>query len=367
MDNKPLLVDAHEDLAYNMLTFGRNYTLPVTETRRIEKNSDVPVLNGDSLLGWDAYQEGNVVLIFGTLFAAPIRHQVGPWDVLCYETYDEARSLHMRQINAYYELVDEHADKFQLVVDKKGLYNLRRQWDKKDYGVSKAHRVGVVLLMEGAESVRSPDELDEWWQLGVRIIGLAWAGTRFCGGTKEPGPLTKDGYSLLDGMADLGFCLDLSHMDETAVLQALDHFPGCLLVSHANAKALLKGAKSNRFLSDREISGVVERGGVIGVTAYNRFLTPGWVRGDARELGSLEMVANHIDHICQIAGNAHHAAIGSDFDGGFGLDCVPPEVDSIADLQKLTPILTKKGYTRAEIDAVLGLNWLNLLAMALPG
>jgi membrane dipeptidase len=233
-------------------------------------------------------------------------------------------------------------------------------------GAQRGHPVGLVMLMEGAEGVREPAELEEWWGLGVRIIGPAWAGTRFCGGTREPGPLTSEGYALLEAMAAFGFTLDLSHMDEKAALQALDSYPGAIIASHANLMALLKGADTNRHLSDRVVHGLIERGGVIGIVPYNSFLETGWKRGDRREAVPLERVAAHIDTICQIAGDAHHAGIGSDFDGGFGLQSAPAGMDTIADLQKLVPLLASRGYNDSDIAAILGDNWLSLLRRTLP-
>jgi membrane dipeptidase len=220
--------------------------------------------------------------------------------------------------------------------------------------------------MENAEGVRSVGELENWWERGVRIIGPAWAGTRFCGGTGEPGPLTQEGYQLLEGMAAYGFILDISHMDEKAVWDALDTYPGTVIASHANASALLQGVDSNRFLSDHVIQGLLERDAVIGVVPYNRFLLPGWSKKDGRQIVNLDRLVAQIDYICQMAGDARHVGIGSDFDGGFGLQSVPAEIDTVADLAKLIPLLAQKGYTEDHIGAVLGRNWLNVLKENLP-
>jgi membrane dipeptidase len=224
--------------------------------------------------------------------------------------------------------------------------------------------------MEGAEGVRAPAELDEWWDLGVRLIGPAWAGNRFCGGTREPGPLTKRGFALLEAMVGprdgRAFGLDLSHMDEAAVRQALDSYPGPVFASHANAYALLKGVASNRFLSDAVIRDLTAREGVIGIVPYAGFLVPGWQRGDRRELITLAQMVAQIDHICQLAGDAAHVGLGSDFDGGLGWEQVPHELDTIADLQLLAPLLSERGYQPADVAAILGENWLRLLRRVLP-
>ena len=363
MDKKFLIVDAHEDLAWNMLCLNRDYYRSVSETRQLEANTQAPEWNGDTLLGWDAYQQGRVGLVFSTLFAAPIRHQVGEWDNQCYKDIEEAHSIYRQQLDAYHRLVEEHPDKFSLIQSKADLQTQRKSWEQaEDTGLP----VGLVVLMEGAEGVREPAELELWWELGVRVIGLAWGKTRFCGGTGEPGPMTKEGYALLDAMADFGFVLDISHMDEQAALQALDHYDGRVLASHANAKSLLKGTESNRFLSDPMIQSLLERDGVIGVVAYNRFLKHGWNKGDPRELVGLEYLISQIDYICRLAGDANHVGFGSDFDGGFGLQSVPDGIDTIADFQKLVPLLAEKGYSEIDIEKIFGGNWFNLLSEALP-
>jgi len=200
----------------------------------------------------------------------------------------------------------------------------------------------------------------------VRVIGPAWAGTRFCGGTREPGLLTDDGRALLESMADIGFTLDLSHMDPLSARQALDLYPGPIIFSHANAAALLPGYDGNRLPPDDVIKGLIARDGIIGVVPYCLFLKTDWKKGDRRDGITLETLAAHVDHICQMAGDARHVGLGSDFDGGFGLEAAPAGVDTIADLQKLGPILMTKGYNDGEIAAVLGENWLRHLKTYLP-
>ena len=108
--------------------------------------------------------------------------------------------------------------------------------------------------------------------------------------------------------------------------------------------------------------------GVIGVVPFNTFLKVGWLRknGSRREEVSLDALIAHIDHICQLAGNAKHAAIGSDFDGGFGLQSIPPELDTIADLQVIASRLVARGYGESDAVNIMGGNWLRFLREHLP-
>ena len=363
---KPLIVDGHQDLAYNMASFGRDYTRPVSQTRLLEQGTEVPDHNGDTLLGWQEYQQGRVAVVFATLFAAPERRRLGEWDHQVYRDMESAHRLYRAQLDSYHRLVEDHPDKFRLLLSAEALVDHLDGWQRVPVDAAPALPVGLIPLMENAEGVRRPEELAEWWQGGVRIIGPAWAGTRFCGGTREPGPLTKEGFALLAAMADHGFVLDISHMDETAALQALDTYPGRVIASHANALALLPGSDSNRHLTERVIRGLLERDGIVGIIPANGFLIPDWKASGGRDAVSLAHAAAQIDYICQMAGDAHHAAIGSDYDGGFGLQSVPAEVDSIADLQKLVPFLGELGYSEAAIAAVMGENWMQLMQECLP-
>lgn len=376
----PLLVDAHADLAYNMLKYGRDYVRPVSETRALEAGSQTVKENGDTLISWQEYQRGRVAVVFATLFAAPVRFRSHETEKLVYKTFDEAHSLYNEQLDVYNRLQDSMPDKFRLLASKRDLETHLDHWalssaqaavpGGKDPALSGSNGkpVGMVILMEGAEAVRHPSELEMWHGRGVRLIGPAWVGTRYCGGWKEPGPLTDDGRKLLAAMADFNFILDLSHMDERAAVEALDLYDGPIVATHANCAALMPNSNTNRHLPDRVIEGVIERDGVVGVAPFNSYLKPGWSKekGHSREEVPLDVVANHIDHICQLAGDALHAGIGSDFDGGFGLQSVPPEIDTIADLQKLVSLLQARGYSETNAADILGGNWLTRLKRDLP-
>ena len=157
-------------------------------------------------------------------------------------------------------------------------------------------------------------------------------------------------------------------MDEAAAYESLDRYEGPVMATHSNCAALLKGAETNRHLPDRIIEGLIERDGVIGLIPLNTFLKVGWLRknGSRREEVSLEALIAHIDYVCQIAGNSLHAGIGSDFDGGFGLQSIPWELDSIADLPMIATGLKARGYGETDVENILGGNWLRFLRRNLP-
>ena len=98
--------------------------------------------------------------------------------------------------------------------------------------------------------------------------------------------------------------------------EALDNFGGRVLASHNNSRALVPGG---RQFTDDQIQAVVDRDGVIGTALDAWMLYPDWIKGETSpEVLTLASVADHIDHVCQLAGDSRHAAIGSDLDGGYG-------------------------------------------------
>jgi membrane dipeptidase len=359
-----LIVDAHEDIAWNVLSFGRDYSRSAAETRAREMGTEASRHIGPSLLGYPDWVRGGVAVVFATLHVTPARQATGGWETQTYADADEAHRKLRAQVDVYSRMFDEHPDQFRLIRTRADLHQVLSTWRGDP---PEAPSLGMVMSMEGADAIRRPEELPEWYDLGLRMVGPAWAGTRYSGGTREPGPLTPDGRRLLEHMAELGMTLDLSHMSDEASLEALDRYPGVLMASHSNVRALLSGSPiPERHLSDLAIRRIAERDGVIGAVPYNRFLKGGWKPEDGREVIPLARLIQQIDYVCQLVGDAAHSGIGSDFDGGFGLDMVPLGLDTVADLQLIGDALAASGYNQTNVDAILGGNWLRLLGRALP-
>lgn len=361
------IIDAHEDIAYNALSFNRDYRKSAAEIRELEASTATPRLTGNTLLGWPDYQRGQVAIVFSTLFIAPRRYGSGPYETQVYDDFSGARHLYQGQLNYYRRLTDDHADEFRLIRSQADLRSVLQPWQAQPASFPEmTHPVGLVMLMEGGEGLEDPRELEEWWQNGLRFFGPVWAGTRWCGGMYEKGGFTPEGRELLEVLSDLGYTLDISHMTEQSALEALDRYDGSVIASHANARALLHDQHNERQLTDDTIRRLIERDGVMGVLPFNHFLKPEWKDSDPREQVTLDHLIAHIDHVCQIAGNALHVAIGSDFDGGFGLPAVPYEIDTIADLQKLETRLIQRGYRQDEVQCIFNGNWQRMLEKGLP-
>jgi membrane dipeptidase len=351
-----IIVDAHQDLAMNAILFNRDYRLPNIVTRQRD-TLEAQQLNGTSLLGFPDAILGRVALVFATLFVAPPDPKTNAWRTIEYTTSAIAYRLAMQQLDHYNRLFDNYP-RVRAIRTLADLDAVLATWGP-DTTV-KDHQLGMVLLMENGDPITEPRQFEEWYGRGVRIVGPAWAATRYCGGTNQPGPLTKLGYELLDVMSSFNAILDVSHMAEEAYYQALDHYHGSIIASHSNPRRF---RNTDRHLSDAMIRRLAERDGVMGIVPYNTFLQEGWTKTDARL--PISIVADAIDAVCQITGSAAHVGIGTDWDGGFGLRQVPQEFDSIGDLMRIADVLRARGYSAADTEAVLSGNMLRKLRQGL--
>ena len=354
-----IVVDAHEDIAYNALTFNRDYTRSARLTQHLERDTDIPGNTGRATLGLPDALLGRVAVACATLFVAPEAAKMGEWDTITYRDAREAYQQALRQVDYYQRLADE-TERVRLVRTQAELDAVLATWaDGVDFA---SHVQGLILLMEGADPIIEPQQFEEWYERGVRAVGLAWTGTRYSGGTRAPGPLTDLGRDLLEIMAGFNVALDLSHASEEAFFEALDRYEGeAIIASHSNPR---KFCNTDRHLSDDMIRRLAERDGVMGIVMFNAFLTNGYRRGDPRL--PFTVILDAIDHVCQVTGSAAHVGLGTDFDGGFGVDEIPEGLETVGDLWNLGAALRARGFSEADVAAVLGGNMLRKLRQALP-
>ncbi len=364
----PLIFDGHLDLAMNALGYERDQRLPVDDLRAFEVNAkddgrETPTVT------IDAMQKAGVACCVATVIARtkrvkpernPIRRN------LDYPTQDIAHGAAMGQL-AYYESLQR-----QGVID---LINtageLQEHWSRWQGGALDAP-VGVIVTMEGADPIVEPEEVHHWYARGVRTLMLSHtADSPYAFGTPpwdsvgppEQGPLTDKGRRLLDEMSELNMPLDLTHLCDQSFHEAVERFTGPIYASHSNCRAL---ATKHRQLTDEQLKIIIERDGLIGTVLCNSMLRDGTPETLSHELVGLDALAEHIDHICQLAGDARHVAIGSDLDGGFGREWSPREIDTIADLHVLEDVLAKRGYSSDDVALVMSGNWLRYWLEHLP-
>lgn len=355
-----IVLDAHQDIAYNAVCYGRDYRTNAWEKRRTEAKTDVGTKAGKATIGLPDSILGRVAVVFATLFVAPASPQPTPWERLQYKTPKEAERLALQQIDYYHRIADE-CDKVQIIETQAHLDAVLATWEP-DKELTD-HRQGWVLLMENADPILEPKQFEEWYERGVRIVGPAWTGTRYSGGTGQPGPLTDLGRELLEHMETLNAILDLSHMAEAAFLESLDRYSGQIIASHSNPRHFVN---TDRHLSDEMIRRLAERGGVIGVVLFNPFLKKGWQKADGKSAVPFSVPLDAIDYICQLTGSAAHVAIGSDFDGGFGSESLPDGIETVTDLWYFGEALKARGYSEDDVTAIMGGNMLGKLRQSLP-
>jgi len=336
---QPHLVDAHLDLAHVVLDKGMDLTLSLDELRHRQPEGDVPTVTLPAL------REAGTALVFGTLFVAPYHPEHDPAG---YRSPDEAHERALRQLELYRRWDDEGL--IRLITNRAELDEHLRRWEED--GVP-----GLLVLMEGADPIRTPEELGFWADAGVRLVGPAWGGTRYAGGSwNGSGGLTELGRELMAAMqTEPRVALDVSHLSERSFWDAAELHDGPILASHSNARRFVD---HERHLTDEMIREIGARGGVIGTVLYNAFLQDGWLRGDERP--GLEIITRNMTHVAGLIG-WDKVGIGSDFDGGFGAGELPRPLDRPADLRRLESELPAGTF-----PGVIGGNWLAWLRSWLP-
>ncbi|MEM6391646.1 MAG: membrane dipeptidase [Planctomycetota bacterium] len=376
MPNPPLIFDGHLDLALNALAWERDQTLPLDAIRQREApgipgTPGVPDHRGTATVSLPTLQAGGVRLAVATCLARakpwlpanrPLTRS-GDWP-----SPDMAHAIARGQL-AYYQLLES----------RNQLRILRTAQDLTEHAAQPQNPLGIILTLEGGDAITTPDELHHWHALGLRTLSLAHFGrSPYAHGTPSTdpanshdtdGPLAPQTADLFAAMHELGMPLDLTHLSDTSLHQALDQFPGRVYASHSSCRALVpqnEHVHPMRMLTDDQIKAIAERDGVIGLPLFNAFLQPGYTESSPKEAVTIVDVAAHARHIANLTGTHRHLALGSDLDGGFGSEHIPAELDSAADLPQLHHALTTAGFTPDEARDILAHNLTRFFAETLP-
>jgi membrane dipeptidase len=361
----PLLIDAHLDLALNALNYDRDITASLDAMNAAETHMDDQPFRGRGTVTLPEMRKANIAVCIATLLARsgprhtrPGRYGRGDLDSA---TRDAAYAACHAQL-AYYRLLERRGE-IRLLFSREDLVDHWSLW--KSAPDRSPLAIGVVLSMEGADPIHDPGQLSYWWQQGLRAIGPAHYGhSHYSAGTNADGGLTPAGRELVAEMQRLGFGLDVTHLSDQAMAEAFELFRGPVWASHHNCRSLIPW---QRQLTDEQIAALIERDAVIGIAFDAIMLHAGWVRGETQpDVLDIAAAADHMDHICQIAGNVRHVGIGSDLDGAYGTEQTPRNLKSIADIHKLVDILAARGYRSDDIEAIFCNNWLRKLTASLP-
>ncbi len=369
MNESPLIVDLHLDLAMNALNYNRDLRWSQERIRRWEQQMTDKVDRGNNTVCLPEMRRGRVGLCVATQICrySPYFHRLPG------SNSPEQAWAHTQGQLAWYRIMEE-AGELTPIRNRAELDRHLELWqnsppsdDGTAYVVESRSQptklpIGFILSLEGADSLVTLNHLERSYEDGLRALGPAHYGPGvYAHGTDASGPLTPLGKQLLQEMQRLGIILDVTHLCDECYWEALDCYDGPLWASHQNCRAL---APWNRQFADDQIRAVIDRGGILGMAFDAIMMVPGWVhlRSRPQEFQlKIERICDHIDHICQLAGNSNHVCIGTDLDGGYGTEQTPMDLNSIADLQTLTGLLRNRGYSPEDIDGVMWRNSVDFL------
>jgi len=348
-------IDAHLDLSMNAMEWNRDLRKTVFEIRETERGlTDKP----DRQKGTVAFPElrkGNVGLVVATQIARYVKQNSA---LPGWHSPEQAWAQTQGQL-AWYKSMEE-AGEMVMIKDKAALESHLALWQNDEPNHEKP--IGYILSLEGADSIVSISYLERAYQDGLRALGPAHYGPgRYANGTDATGRLSNEGKDLLKEMERLNIILDATHLCDDAFWDALKVFNGPVWASHNNCRSMVN---HNRQLSDDMIKALIDRGAVIGGALDAWMMVPGWERqvSKPKEMNcSLERMIDHMDHICQLAGNTLHVGIGTDLDGAFGKEQCPYDLETIEDLKKIPALLVKRGYSQQDIENIMHGNWLRFL------
>lgn len=356
-----MIADLHLDLAMNAMEWNRDLRLPVNVINERERGKTDKPDRGNATVSFDALQKGGIGLVVATQIAryvAPGSHLQG-WN-----SPEQAWAQTQAQLSWY--RVMESQGFLRQIRDREDLEEHLVYWEeavnRQEAGDGGMKSIGYILSLEGADSLIDLSYLDIAHAYGLRAIGPAHYGPgRYANGTNATGKMGKQGIGLLARMDELRMILDCTHLCDDAFWQALDHFKGPVWASHNNCRAIVD---HNRQYSDEQIRVLIERGALIGAAFDAWMIVPGWERGRSTPENmhcNIGKLIDHIDRICQIAGNTLHVCIGSDLDGGFGREQCPYDLETIADLAYLPGLFSLRGYSEQDIDNIMQSNVLRFL------
>jgi membrane dipeptidase len=357
--SQPFIIDGHLDLAMNALEWNRDLTRPLAEIRLREMHQKDKPDRGKGAVCLPELRKGRIGLVVATQLSryTPPGSSLPGW-----HSPQQAWAMTQGQLAWYREM--EALGEMVQIRDLPGLEAHLNLWQDTDIADA-GKPIGYILSLEGADSLVDISYLHQAHGYGLRALGLSHFGPgRYAPGTRMEGPLTPQGRELLQEMGKLNMILDVTHLTDQGFKQAIETYTGPVWASHQNVRQLVA---AQRQLTDEQIRQLIDRDAVIGGMLDCWALDIRFIAAvsDPWQLNiRLENLVNHWDHICQLAGNSKHIALGSDLDGAFGTEQSPWDLGSIADVQRFQDILSHRGYTPQDIDNIFHGNWLRFIRKA---
>jgi membrane dipeptidase len=296
-------------------------------------------------------------------------------------------------IDSVYRQADRHPDRMLMAYSVADIERAHKQ-----------HKLAALMGIEGGHAIENDLHLlDDFYRLGVRYMTLTWSNTNDWGDSsgdindpkvQHHDGLTDFGRQVVEEMNRIGMLVDISHVADKTFYDAVAISKAPVIASHSSARAL---TNAPRNMTDDMLKAVARNNGVVMVNFCSCFLDENFRKAEeaqqkpmdaavadfmAREKAAgkapqyidteplqeewlariprppLKSLVDHIDHIAKVAG-VDHVGLGSDFDGVSG--ALPAEIDSAADLPKITQALIDRGYNDTDIRKILGGNLLRVM------
>ncbi len=314
-------IDGHIDLAYVALQ-GRNILNRCTDAEK-------------ACISIPDLAQSPIATFFGTIYSSPTNSVCGYGKSA---NKDAAFEVGNKQLEIYQDL------------ERKKLITIQRS------GCVCNDKLSMLLLMEGADPIRSPEDVRWWAERGLRVVGLTWSsGTRYAGGNDCDRGLTEEGKELVHALDEAGIAHDVSHLSDKSFEDLLSIATGTIVASHSNSRNVLQ-SNSQRHLKDEQAKELFSRGGVIGLNLCTQFLSKTFDKQNTD--ATLQDCVEHVMHYCELAGNRTQVALGSDFDGGFPPKYLPIGLKHPNQVVQLGEALCNAGFDKQNLASFANGAWI---------
>ncbi len=352
-----LLFDAHLDLALNAVDYNRDLRQSVDDLRVQEQLAGMDNQWGKcrNTLSFPELRDAGVGVCLTTLLA---RLEPSVADDFGHTTAEACYAFAHAHL-AYYRAM-ERAGAMRMIRTSDDLSKHVAAFEAEP----QMQPLGFILTMEGADPLLAPETIEEFYDHGLRAIGLThYGGNRYGGGTRSENGLSLDAIELMQHIERLGMTIDMTHLSDKSFWQVADRFSGRVHASHQNSRRI---ANWQRQFSDEQYKVIIERDGVIGIALDAIMMQHGLVYGKTQPTATLVAAVENIDIVCQLAGNVNHVGIGTDLDGGFGAEQTPTDLDRYTDFPpRLSQLLGDRGYGESDIEKIFHGNWLRFFGEVL--
>ena len=309
MKKERFFIDCHQDIAYSIRANKRNFDT---------KDSNYMITLNETI-------QSKLKLIFSTIFVSHVKKE---------KRYEEA----ILQFKEYEKIFKKYTS----------FYRVKKNIDIK---IKQKNKIGLLFLMEGADPIRNLTDLDDFYQKGLRVLGLTWNKENNYGfGSNKSGPLKKDGYKLIEEMNKKKITLDLSHLSYESFWGAINATNLIPIATHSNAYFI---RRHKRNLTASQLKAISNKGGTCGLVLYNDFIA-------LKSSVTIDDLFNQFKYLLSKCGE-DHIALGSDIDGA-SIDDFPTGVRKSSDLYKIIEMLERKRISSRIIDKFASENILRVLS-----